>query len=358
MEELIMRRTNALIIALCIWITFLTGCSAYDIKHSRPTANIVTESTEPYSQFFGTTTILFSDGQDAILIDGFFTRQGLTSHWRHGMTSNRSLINKAIDNIEVEKVDSVFVSHSHFDHAMDSGIVADQLRATLYGSEKTLSFTPNYVNKAVITPGKRLKINEKFFVTAFETPHAEKCEALANIEAFITRKLGGEQYLDADKVYSFYVELDNMRILVIPSSGLGRDDLPKGLKADVVFLGIGLLSRQMPKPSSDSAEISESYIENYWKHAVTATEASLVIPIHFDNFTQPLRNQIPVTPNIIDNIEWTMSQLCALAIDSASAISDKVKIAFPPAIAPFHLDQAQSVSFLTTQMACKQTIDE
>lgn len=352
-----MQRTPVFVVILCMGLTLLSGCSSYNIVHTLPSANVATGTSEPYAQFFGTTTILISDGQHAVLIDGFFTRQGLKEHWKYEMTPNLSLITQNINDIEAETVDAVFVSHSHFDHALDSGIVAEQLQATLYGSEKTLSFTPNYTKNVEIVPGRRVKINENFFVTSFETPHAEKCETLASIETFITRRLGGEQYLDADNVYSFHVELGDMKILIIPSSGLTGDDLPKGLKADVVFLGIGLLSRQMPKPSSDPADKTASYIDDYWKHAVTATKASLVVPVHFDNFTRPIHGQIPVTPKIIDNIERTMSHLCALAMNSAAEVNDRVKIAFPPAIVPFHLNQTESESFQTTHMACKQ-VDE
>lgn len=74
------------------------------------------------------------------------------------------------------------------------------------------------------------------------------------------------------------------------------------IKADIVFLGVGLLSHS-----------SENEIEKYWDETVSATNAKVVVPIHWDDFTKPLQEPLIPTPDIIDELSVTFEILGRMA---------------------------------------------
>ena len=54
--------------------------------------------------------------------------------------------------------------------------------------------------------------------------------------------------------------------------------------------------------------LGEEYAENYWLNTVTSTGAHTVIPIHFDDYTQPF-GKIRLFPRFIDDFAKTIGWL-------------------------------------------------
>ena len=46
--------------------------------------------------------------------------------------------------------------------------------------------------------------------------------------------------------------------------------------------------------------LGQDYIEGYWRTMVTTTGATHVIPVHFDDYTQPF-GEVQLMPRILDN---------------------------------------------------------
>src|SRR6185369_2427566 len=67
--------------------------------------------------FLGVSTLLFSDGENAILTDGFFSRPSKGSTLFGKLTPNRDLIARCLRRAGVMNLKAVIVLHSHFDHA-------------------------------------------------------------------------------------------------------------------------------------------------------------------------------------------------------------------------------------------------
>ena len=89
--------------------------------------------------FFGVSTLLFDDGHTQILIDGFFSRPSL---WRALITeieSDTAVIDKIVTTYNMDRVKGIFVTHSHYDHALDVAYTTKRTGATLYGSVSTLN---------------------------------------------------------------------------------------------------------------------------------------------------------------------------------------------------------------------------
>src|SRR5690606_26082605 len=89
--------------------------------------------------WFGTTAILLRAGDDALMIDPFFTRpRGLWPMLRNAaIAPDEALIRRWLAQAQVEHLHAVLVSHSHYDHAMDAGVVARLTGAQLVGSAST-----------------------------------------------------------------------------------------------------------------------------------------------------------------------------------------------------------------------------
>jgi len=238
--------------------------------------------------WFGTTTVLLSDGEESVLVDPFFTRP---EGWMK-MLTNREI---APDEQKIAKwliaaglkdkpLNAVLVSHSHHDHAMDAGVVARFKRAWLVGSESTAYIgrgarVPEYLISVPIM-GKPIPFGH-FSVTYFQSEHAGATGGAPTGE--ITAPLvPPARYFDYKQggTYSILVEHKLGNVVFNGSAGFVPDML-KGKKADVVFLGIALLGD----------------LEPYLKETVDQVGATRVIPTHWDDFTRSLDE--PLIPNVI-----------------------------------------------------------
>src|SRR5690606_17673666 len=75
-----------------------------------------------------------------------------------------------------------------------------------------------------------------------------------------------------------------------------------GKRADVVFLGIGLLGKQ-----------NDDFIKAYWQEVVRATGAKVVVPIHWDDFTRSLDEPLKKTAWPLDKVDAALKAIEALA---------------------------------------------
>ena len=86
--------------------------------------------------WLGTTTILVSDGTTTLLFDPFISRPSLLKVFTfRKLSSDKKLVHfwlKKVDENNITK--GIFVSHTHYDHALDLVEVARKTKATVYGS--------------------------------------------------------------------------------------------------------------------------------------------------------------------------------------------------------------------------------
>jgi L-ascorbate metabolism protein UlaG (beta-lactamase superfamily) len=240
-------------------------------------------------RFMGTSTLLFDDGETRILIDGFFSRPPTWNPWSR-IAPSPDAIDKALARAKIDKVDAIFVAHSHHDHAMDAADVAQRTGAEIVGSKSTANVA---LGRRI--PGLRFSDVEvdkiwssgRFKVTAIPSPHGPALFGrplfVGTVDAPLPQRSRMRDYRDGGG-YSFLIEHDGLKILVHPSTEV-TDGQYRDLPADVVFLGIGNLGKQ-----------SDTFADRYWLEVVRATQARLVIPIHWDDFTKPLTQPLRPTP--------------------------------------------------------------
>lgn len=260
--------------------------------------------------FLGVSTLLFSDGESAILTDGFFSRPSKRSMFLTKLTPNRELIAHCLDHARVTNLKAVIVLHSHFDHSLDAPeVVRQQPDACLVGSESTANIGRGYglpeERIRVIRAGQVIPFG-RFQITLLHSEHSPlSLLALLGIERVplrgeIKKPLEQPAHLWDYKEggsYSLLVEHGGRTILVQASAGFKRGALA-GRSAEVVFLGIGTLGK-----------LPQSYREEYWHEVVEAVGPKLIIPIHWDDFSRPLDQPLVPMPRLLDDFDATMAFL-------------------------------------------------
>src|SRR3954453_3016146 len=92
-----------------------------------------TDSSPLTVTWAGVTTLLIDDGESALMTDGFFSRPGLLAVGTRNLAPSLPSIDGCLAHLGVERLDAVLPVHTHFDHAMDSAVVAGRTGATLVG---------------------------------------------------------------------------------------------------------------------------------------------------------------------------------------------------------------------------------
>jgi L-ascorbate metabolism protein UlaG (beta-lactamase superfamily) len=273
------------------------------------------------AKFLGVTTILFDDGETAIMTDGFFSRPGLVALTTRPVAPDLARIGDALKKAGVTRLAAVMTAHSHYDHAFDTPVVAARTGAVIIGSESTANIARGFDfpegRIRVIKGGESFTFG-RFRITAIKSPHSPNSEMMGEITKPLRPPTRLWDYREGGN-YSFLVEHDGRRVLIHASANFSRG-LLRGMGADVVFLGIGTLGKQ-----------SDQFIGDYWRETVLAAGAKLVIPIHWDNFFKPLDEPLEPFPPPADDFDRTMKLLNALAA------ADKVEVRMPRAFETIEL---------------------
>lgn len=296
-----------------LYLTFLS-LTLYSCKAFKPSANL--NDFAPYFipsftdtahrnnslkvTFFGTSTLLFDDGQTQLIIDGFFSRPPVGKVAFGKVKSDKKLIEKTIEKHHIKNLKGIFVCHSHYDHAMDAPLLSQLTGATLYGSSSTLNLGKgeNIVNRELYVPDKKINIGD-FQITILNSKHTPPFKLFGKSNATdpnhpdITEPLNQpakvKHYIEGG-TYDVYIEYKDKRFLVKASTNYIKDAL-QNYPCDVLFLGTAMLGIQ-----------SNEFQENYYQETVQATKANTIVPIHWDNFMKPLSKPLIALPNISDNI--------------------------------------------------------
>lgn len=252
-------------------------------QHHAPAASEGTAAVT--ATWFGTTAVLLRDREHTLFIDPFFTRPKgfLNLVLNCEIAPDEALIRGWLEKAGVKKLDAVLVSHSHYDHAMDAGVVARLTGATLMGSASTANIgRGNLLPEAqvrVITPGEPTQVGS-FRIIFIESKHAGATggEPTGDITAPLAPPA---RYLDYRQggSYSILIEHAQGRVLHHGSAGFVPGAL-NNRRADVVLLGIAL----------------RGDTETYLHEVVDATGAHRVFPTHWDDFTRGLEKPLRPFP--------------------------------------------------------------
>ncbi len=251
--------------------------------------------------WYGVTTLLFDDGETQLLIDGFISRPSIVPIvLRRPVGNDVARINRFLNEHQVERVAAIVAAHSHFDHAMDVGAIANRTGAAVLGSGSTAAIARGAgVPEAQIIVAERdaTYVFGQFSVQLIPAPHAPigwsgsvplpgEINAPLRLPAPVTAfREGGS--------FAVHISHPAGAALVQASAGVFPRSLAT-LRVDTVFLGVGLLE-----------SLGRDYMEKYWQASVTATGAKTVVPVHFEDYTQSF-GTVRLAPRVLDDFSVTV----------------------------------------------------
>ncbi len=214
-------------------------------------------------------------------------------------------IDGCLARLNVDRLDAVLPVHTHFDHAMDSAVVADRTGATLIGGTSAAQIgrgggLPDG-RVVVVTPGSALAAGA-FDVTLIEGHHCPPDRFPGPITAPVVPPVKAAAY-QCGEAWSTLIRHrpTDRRLLIVGSAGYVPGALA-GQRADVVYLGIGQLGLQ-----------PERYLVEYWSQVVREVGARRVVLIHWDDFFRPLHEPLRALPYAGDDLDVSMRVLSRLA---------------------------------------------
>lgn len=276
--------------------------AAYQSQPATPPAS----PTSPLTvSFLGVTTLLFDDGDSAVMTDGFFTRPSLPRTLLTPLRSDPARIDHALRRAGVDTLDAVACGHSHYDHALDSVEVVQRTGAALVGGDSTAQLGRGAQLPAerivTVAPGDTRTFGA-FTLTFIESEHSHPDRIQGVIDHAIAQPARARAY-KCGETWSILLEHEKsgQSALVHSSAGF-RAGMLDGRRADVVYLAVGQLGHQPP-----------DFIEQYWAETVTAVGARAVILTHWDDFFRPLTKPLRALPYAVDDLDAAMRVLTACA---------------------------------------------
>ncbi|OPX11718.1 MBL fold metallo-hydrolase [Mycobacterium sp. AT1] len=260
----------------------------------------------------GVTTLLVDDGQSALLTDGFFTRPRLLTVGLRKLAPSLPRIDGCLARLGVERLEAVLPVHTHFDHAMDSAVVAQRTGAKLVGGTSAAQLGRGAGlpedQLVVVTPGAPMSLGA-FDVTLVVGNHCPPDRFPGTITEPPVPPVRASAYR-CGEAWSTLIHHrpTDRRLLVVGSAGFVPGGL-RGQRADVVYLGVGQLGLQ-----------PERYLRDYWDEAVRAVGARRVVLVHWDDFFGPLREPVRALPYAADDLDASMRVLARLATEDAVAL--------------------------------------
>lgn len=305
-----MRKPVRIIVWLLLLGVLAAGFVGLSMRPPVPQRDIA-EMPEPASAvratFVGVSTLMFDDGESAILVDGFFSRPGLLKTALGRVGPDETAVRSGLQRLGLLdgklKLLAVVTAHSHYDHAMDAPLVAKLTGAVLAGSASTrfIGLGQGLDDSRIEVPqaGDAMRFGP-FRIRMIESLHSPTPWNDGHDGGVLTQPLvppvHASKYLEGGS-YSLHFEHvaagKTTRWLVQGSAGYVQGKLD-GLLADTVFLGVGTLGR---KPTR--------YKESYWLETVTTVGARCVVPIHWDDFTVGLDEPLKPFPYWLDNVHST-----------------------------------------------------
>lgn len=286
--------------AIGLLLVLLIGGVAY-LYFDRPTPDELGLQTPAPQQpqpgelsvrWLGVSTLLIDDGTTQLLTDGFISRVGwLDLLFDRLVAPDEEAIAAAIELLELDRLAAVMTVHSHFDHAIDTGLVALHTGADVLGSSSTANVARGAgipeESLTVVSPRETYRYGA-FEVRFFAGRHAplndggppmpgEIIEPLIPPKAVSEWREGGS--------YTIAITHPEGDILIVGSAGYVAG-AHADLDVDAVFLGAGGLST-MPR----------DYTETYVYESVHLPQAESVYVIHHDDLTAPF-GEIRLMPTI------------------------------------------------------------
>jgi L-ascorbate metabolism protein UlaG (beta-lactamase superfamily) len=257
--------------------------------------------------WLGVATLLIDDGDSALMTDGFFSRPRLLTVGLRTITPSLERIVDCLERARVTELEAVIPVHTHYDHVMDSAVVAERTGARLVGGESAAN-----VGRGSGLPADRLVVAASgepvtlgaYDVTLIASEHCPPDRYPGEISGPVVPPVKASTYRCGEAWSTLVHHRPTGKRLLIQGSAGFVPGVLAGQRADVVYLGVGQLGLR-----------PERYIVDYWTETVRAVGAGRVVLIHWDDFFRPLTEPLRAMPYAGDDLDVSMRILGRLAAD-------------------------------------------
>jgi L-ascorbate metabolism protein UlaG (beta-lactamase superfamily) len=254
-----------------------------------------------------------------LTIDPYFTRISMrSSFFGHVEPEHRLIADK------VTSCNYILITHPHFDHIMDVPDVANNTGATALGSSnacRLLSVCGVPEDKIrKIKTGDKLNLNG-FEVTVFDAVHMKTPGfSPGKLSPVLEPPLKAKDYR-MDEDFSFLITIGDTRILTDPG-----ENPVEVVPADILF-------------------IFPYRRDTYYQVLISRVEPKAVIPVHWDDFFQPLSK--PIRP-LYQPPRWGIIPLSRINLARFSSminhISPRTRVLIPEIFKTYNLTELIRVS--------------
>ncbi|BBZ41850.1 MBL fold metallo-hydrolase [Mycobacterium conspicuum] len=262
--------------------------------------------------WLGVATLLIDDGSSALMTDGFFSRPGLARVAAGKLQPSAARVDGCLARAKVSRLEAVIPVHTHFDHVMDSALVADRTGARLVGGESAANVGRGHgllADRVVVAvPGEPIRLGP-FDVTLIESRHCPPDRFPGVIDAPVKPPVKVSAYRCGEAWSTLVHHRPSDRRLLIQGSAGYKAGALTGQAADTVYLSVGQLGLH-----------PRSYLVDYWTETVRAVGARRAIPIHWDDFFRPLSKPLRALPYAGDDLDASMRILDELATQDGVAL--------------------------------------
>jgi L-ascorbate metabolism protein UlaG (beta-lactamase superfamily) len=277
----------------------------FDVPSAKPSAPLTVT-------WAGVTTLLIDDGTSAVITDGFFSRPSLLEVVLRQLSPSAPRIDGCLARLGVDRLEAVLPVHTHYDHALDSAVVAERTAAKIVGGTSAAQVGRGHglpeEHLVVVTPGDSISLGA-YDVTLIESAHCPPDRFPGVITEPVVPPVKVSAYKCGEAwSTSVHHRPSDRRLLIVGSAGFVPGALA-GQRAEVVYLGVGQLGLQ-----------PESYLVDYWTETVRTLGARRVVLIHWDDLFRPLHQPLRALPYAGDDLDVSMRVLSRLADEDGVAL--------------------------------------
>src|SRR5947209_14953664 len=147
--------------------------------------------------WMGVATLLLDDGSSALLTAGYFSGPSLARVAAGQIAPSPARVDGCLDRAKVSRLEAVIPVHTHFDHVLDSALVADRTGARLVGGQSAANVGRGYGlpedRLVVATSGEPIRLGA-FDVTLVESHHCPPDRFPGAIDAPLTPPVRAPAY--------------------------------------------------------------------------------------------------------------------------------------------------------------------
>jgi L-ascorbate metabolism protein UlaG (beta-lactamase superfamily) len=262
--------------------------------------------------WLGVATLLVDDGTSALMTDGFFSRPSLPAIALRKLAPSAARVDGCLTRAGVRRLEAVIPVHTHFDHALDTALVAERTGARVIGGTSAANIARGAGlaedRITVATSGTPITVGS-YDVTLVESHHCppDRFPGVITEPVVTPAKVSAYRCGEAWSTLIHHRPTDR-RLLVQGSAGYVPGSLV-GRRAEVAYLGLGQLGLQ-----------PRDYLVEYWTETVRAVGARTVVGIHWDDFFRPLSEPLRPLPFATDDLDATLRVLGELADEDGVAL--------------------------------------